>query len=296
MPTFPDLADLQFSEPITNPDGTASDYFLRYLRDRGGFFSEAEQAIADILARQIIAGAGLTDGGTLDTDVTLNVGAGTGITVNADDVAIDTTAEAERIRDVIGTTLTEGANITITVDDGADTITIAASGGGGGTSATLYTLSADSAVDIVLGSGEVYEIDYYLVPSADGVTLDGQVTNDSFSTVETGSNYAYIDYRQGTGGTATSSSDSATNMIFQNPVGNAAGEHCAGTIKVLGSADSGTYTGFSGQGTRINSSGQQNMDNSAATYKVAEAIDGLRLSFSSGTMTGWVVVREVVGT
>ena len=39
-------------------------------------------------ARTITSGAGLTGGGTLDSDRTLAVGAGTGITVNADDVAL----------------------------------------------------------------------------------------------------------------------------------------------------------------------------------------------------------------
>jgi hypothetical protein len=47
-------------------------------------------------------------------------------------VAFDTTAEAERIRDVIGAALVEGANVTITVDDAGDTITIAAAAGGSG--------------------------------------------------------------------------------------------------------------------------------------------------------------------
>lgn len=42
--------------------------------------------------RQIISGGGLTGGGTLAADRTLVVGAGTGITVNADDVAISDTA------------------------------------------------------------------------------------------------------------------------------------------------------------------------------------------------------------
>lgn len=41
-------------------------------------------------ARTLTAGAGLTGGGTLAADRTFAVGAGTGITVNADDVAIDT--------------------------------------------------------------------------------------------------------------------------------------------------------------------------------------------------------------
>lgn len=84
-----------------------------------------EAEITTLKARQVIAGDGLTGGGDLSADRTFNVGAGTGITVNADDVAIDTTAEAERIRDVIGAALVAGSNITITVDDAGDTITIA---------------------------------------------------------------------------------------------------------------------------------------------------------------------------
>jgi hypothetical protein len=90
---------------------------------------------------QIIAGGGLTDGGDLSGDVTLNIGAGTGIIINADDVAIDTTAEAERIRDVIGATLTAGANISITVDDAGDHISIAVTG--------LTTYSDEQAQDAV---------------------------------------------------------------------------------------------------------------------------------------------------
>lgn len=41
-------------------------------------------------SRQVLAGNGLTGGGSLSADVTLNVGAGAGITVNADDVALTT--------------------------------------------------------------------------------------------------------------------------------------------------------------------------------------------------------------
>lgn len=62
--------------------------------------------------------------------------AGAGITITVDDaantitLAIDTTTEAERIRDVIAAALVAGTNVSITPNDGADTITIAASGGG----------------------------------------------------------------------------------------------------------------------------------------------------------------------
>ena len=48
-----------------------------------------EEGNVDTLqARDLIAGAGLTGGGTLASDRTFAVGQGTGITVNANDVAI----------------------------------------------------------------------------------------------------------------------------------------------------------------------------------------------------------------
>jgi hypothetical protein len=73
--------------------------------------------------RLLIAGAGLTGGGDLSGDITFDVGQGTGMIINADDIAIDLVAEAERIRDVMGTALTDSATIDFTADDGADTIT-----------------------------------------------------------------------------------------------------------------------------------------------------------------------------
>lgn len=50
----------------------------------------------------------------------------------AADAALSTAAAPELIRDTIATALVAGSNVTITPNDGADTITIAASGGGGG--------------------------------------------------------------------------------------------------------------------------------------------------------------------
>lgn len=85
----------------------------------GGLNDKADKAII------LIAGAGLTGGGDLSLDRTFNVGAGTGITVNADDVAIDLTAEAERIRDVIALATQDSATIDYTNVDGSDTMSFA---------------------------------------------------------------------------------------------------------------------------------------------------------------------------
>lgn len=62
----------------------------------------------------------------------------------AADAALSTAAAPELIRDTIATALVAGSNVTITPNDGADTITIAASGGGGG-GGNLVAYGAPSA-------------------------------------------------------------------------------------------------------------------------------------------------------
>jgi hypothetical protein len=104
----------------------------------------------------VTAGAGLTGGG-ITADVNLDVGAGTGISVSADAVALNTTYTDGRyvnegqessisasmitpnvLSSVDGVSndggnvdLVAGSNVTITPDDGANRITISASGGTG---------------------------------------------------------------------------------------------------------------------------------------------------------------------
>lgn len=83
--------------------------------------------------------AGYTDENARDAIGTALTG-GTGITVTPNDgadtitVAVDTSAEAERIRDAIGSALVAGTNITLTVNDPGDTITIDAASAGSITS------------------------------------------------------------------------------------------------------------------------------------------------------------------
>ena len=126
-----DLPDLQFSQPITNEDGTPSPYFLRYLLDRKGFLTDQEAALvlkAD-QTTQIIAGTGLTGGGDLSADRTLT----------ADEQAIldeiTTTRGSILYRGASGWAgLAPGTNGHFLKSNGAgaDPAYAAASGGGGG--------------------------------------------------------------------------------------------------------------------------------------------------------------------
>lgn len=109
------------------------------------------------------AGAGLT-GTATSGDATLNIGAGNGITVNADDIAVNMGAFStsdltegsnkyftdERVDDRVNALITAGSNITTTYDDAAGTLTIAA---------TEDNLSNNNTDDLSEGSTNLYYTD-----------------------------------------------------------------------------------------------------------------------------------------
>lgn len=102
---FQNVPPLDWQTPIVDPvTGKPTPQFIllwQRLFQNGEFVNDEVEDL-DLTkvntSRQIISGGGLTGGGDLSADRTLAVGAGTGIAVNADDVALD--ASIDDLNDV----------------------------------------------------------------------------------------------------------------------------------------------------------------------------------------------------
>jgi hypothetical protein len=173
------------------------------LAEQGTLLAEVEALAAEVqadletvqgyLSHQVIGGAGLTGGGDLTADRTLAVGQGTGITVNADDVALDT-ANTRNV-DHATVTLTAGAGLT----GGGDTTTSRTFAVGAGTGITV------NADDVALDTANTRNVDHATVSVTAGTGLTGggtiaatrTVSLDGASTLNT--DHALVSISAGTG-------------------------------------------------------------------------------------------------
>ena len=119
----------------------------------GGVVTSNTNRIGALEGRVITAGSGLTGGGTLAADRTFNIGAGTGITVNANDIDVDMTAFDTG-------DLSEGSNLYYT-DSRADARVNLQTG-------TNLDLSAKDTDDLAEGSTNLYYTDARVDAMMDG--------------------------------------------------------------------------------------------------------------------------------
>ena len=170
----------------------------------------------------ILAGSGLTGGGTIAANRTLNIGAGTGITVNTDDIAVnmgafntDNLGEGssnlyftnERVDDRVNALIVDGDGIVATYDDGAGTLTFNTSSGlagagltyssgiinavgGDGLTASANSLDVDSTVVRTsgvqsIGGNKTFSNDIIVTGN---FTVNGTTTTINSTTVSTGDN------------------------------------------------------------------------------------------------------------
>lgn len=102
---------------------------VRFGTDTDTVARGSDARLSDARAWTLYGGGSPTAGQSLVFDT------GTGKFVPGTTTGVD----AEAVRDIVGATLVGGSNVAITVNDAADTITIAATGSGGGTTSDATT-------------------------------------------------------------------------------------------------------------------------------------------------------------
>lgn len=134
------------------------------------------------VARQVIAGNGLTNGGALSSDVTLNVGAGTGITINANDVALDT-AHPRNVDHTAVSISTAGLGLSGGGDISANrTITIASSSNPGAAASLLASQAGSPQLTLpnFLATSNLFVRDTSTGFTSPGTTVVSPVSGNAF--------------------------------------------------------------------------------------------------------------------
>ena len=180
--------------------------------DHGQYHTDARGDARYVpLARTVGAGSGLTGGGALSGDITLTVGAGAGITVNADDVALASTVAGSGLTYATGV-INVGAGDGITV--GADAVglttpgTLTVSSTNSATGSHTHAITASSDVGTTPAAALLKST------SGGGLSLGSVTTNQAVSLATFASGFAgtgwRVDYGVSTAGRASAEFDDLT--------------------------------------------------------------------------------------
>lgn len=131
----------------------------------------------------------------------------------------------EMARDALGTALTAGAGITITPNDGSDTITIAATGGGGG--GTVDTIVAGTNIDVDSTDPANPIVSVESLTTADITDLTATATELNYTDGVTSSIQTQLDGKSATGHTHVAADVTDFSTAADARISNAAGSTVA---------------------------------------------------------------------
>lgn len=240
-------------------------------------------ATGDITA--VTAGAGLTGGGN-SGDVTLNIGSGCGITVNANDIEV--TAAQTCITSILNTALVIGRDADNDIDFATDNNIIFRAAGADQIKLQDGALVPVTDNDIDLGTSSLEFKNAY---------FDGTVTSDAFS------------------GPLSGNATTATTLATARTIGGTSFDGSANIAVALAATATTLATarnigGVSFDGSAaidlpgVNAVGNQNTSGSAATLTTARAINGVNFDGSAaitvtaaaGTLTGSTLASGVTAS
>ena len=173
-------------------------------------------------------------------------------------------------------------------------------GAGGGAWSFVQTVTGSgvSSVDINLPDADQVKLVIDADPADDGIDLEGVITDDGFTTVETGAS----DYRWAQSRMFPPSSDNITgvngdaHMVFCEGMGNDTGEGFVGEIICYDPQNANRFAAFKCEGILHNSGNNSLLINSFGAYETIGTVDGLRLRAESGNMDITVHVYSLVTT